>query len=130
MRKHFFVIDDDEDEVQFISAALHEMKADHKCTWAKSGELALNQLQHLEPDVIFLDLNMTGMNGLQCLQAIKRLPHCNHVPVILHSTIMNAELRHEGLQLGAHDCLKKPDSINKLMTVLKQFFFRNLVRGL
>ncbi|WP_153825438.1 response regulator [Niastella caeni] len=41
MKKHFFVIDDDEEDVQLILDALSTMNADLKCTWAKSGEQAL-----------------------------------------------------------------------------------------
>ena len=123
MKKHFFVIDDDEDEVLLISIALNAMKADCKCTWAKSGEQALKQLQYLKPDVIFIDYNMDGMDGMQCLQAIKSLPSCAHVPLILHSSCMTDQLRSKGLQHGAYQCLQKPDSLNKLMTVLQQFAF-------
>jgi CheY-like chemotaxis protein len=121
MKKHFFVIDDDVEDVQLITAALDCMNADCKCTWARSGEQAVKQLQYLKPDVIFVDYNMYGMNGIQCLQAIKDLPNCKQVPVILHSSNMTEQLRMQGLQLGAYACLEKPDSLDRLMTVLQQF---------
>jgi CheY-like chemotaxis protein len=121
MKKHFFVIDDDEDEIQMISAALNKMKADCKCTWANSGEQALQQLQYLQPDVIFVDYNMHGMNGIQCLQAIKDLPNCSHVPVILHSSLMTDQLCSKALRLGAYQCLQKPDTFDKLINILQPF---------
>jgi CheY-like chemotaxis protein len=127
MRKHFFIIDDDEEEVQLLTAALNEMKVDHKCTWSKNGEQAFAQLQYLVPDVIFLDFNMPDINGLQCLKRIKSLPNCAHVPVILHSSCMTAEIQQQGMQLGAHDCIEKADSLYKLMDVLKQFVGERLV---
>jgi DNA-binding response OmpR family regulator len=106
-----------------ISIALNAMKANFKCTWAKSGEQALKQLQYLKPDVIFVDYNMDGMDGIQCLQAIRGLPNCIHVPVILHSSCMSEQIRSKGLQLGAYQCLQKPASFDKLMTVLQPFVF-------
>ena len=121
MKKHFFVIDDDEEEVQLIADALKRMKADCKCTWARTGEQALQQLQYLKPDVIFIDYNMDGMNGIQCLQAIKGLPNCTHVPVVLHSSLMTDQLCSNALKLGAFQCLQKPSSFDKLMTVLEPF---------
>jgi CheY-like chemotaxis protein len=125
MRKHFFVIDDDEEDVQLIFEALRTMKANLKCTWARSGEQALAQLQYLKPDIIIIDYNMHGMNGMQCLQAVKGLVNCKEVPVILHSSAMTEQLRAEGLKLGAYACLQKADSLDRLVTVLQQFALQN-----
>lgn len=123
MKKHFFVIDDDVEDIQLITAALGCLNADCKCTWARSGEQAVMQLQYLKPDIIFIDYQMPGMNGIQCLQAIKDLPNCKQVPIILHSSNMDEQLRRQALQLGAYACLQKPDSLDRLMTVLQQFAF-------
>lgn len=124
MKKHFFVIDDDEEEVQLIADALKSMNADCKCTWAKTGEQALQQLQYLKPDVIFVDYNMNGMNGIQCLKAIKELPNCTQVPVVLHSSFMTDQLCSNALELGAFQCLQKPNSFDKLITVLEPFTWK------
>ncbi|OQP62244.1 response regulator [Niastella populi] len=126
MKKHIFVIDDDEDEIQLISAALNKLKADCKCTWAKSGEQALEQLQYLKPDVIFVDYNMGGMNGIECLQAIRKLPGCSHVPVILHSSLMTDQICSKALRLGANQCLQKTNSFDKLMMILRPFTLTTL----
>lgn len=123
MKKHFFVIDDDVEDIQLITAALGCLNADCKCTWARSGEQAVMQLQYLKPDIIFIDYQMPGMNGIQCLQAIKDLPNCKQVPIILHSSNMDEQLRRQAMQLGAYACLQKPDSLDRLMTVLQQFAF-------
>jgi len=125
MKKHFFVIDDDEDDVELITDILSSMKIDYKCTWARSGDQAIKQLQYLKPDVIFIDYNMYDMNGIQCLQAIKSLPSCRHVPVVLHSSCMTEQLRMQGLQLGAYECMQKADSLDKLVAVLQQFALKS-----
>jgi CheY-like chemotaxis protein len=125
MRKHFFVIDDDEEDVQFIFEALRTMKGDLKCTWARSGEQALEQLKYLKPDIVIIDYNMQGMNGIQCLQAIKGLLNCKQVPVILHSSVMTEQLRAEGLKMGAYACLQKANSLDRLIAVLQQFALKN-----
>jgi len=123
-KKHFLIIDDDEDEMKFFTEALKSIKISYKCTWAKSGEQALQQLNYLTLDIIFLDVNMPGMNGFQCLTEIRKLPDCSSIPVILLSSQMNDNMRAKGLQLGATACFKKPNSIADLIIFLENLFIR------
>ncbi len=121
MTKHILVIDDDEDELYILEDALNELAIPHKCTWAKSGGHALVQLNDTMPDIIFLDVNMPHMNGLDCLAAIKQLPGRQNIPVILCSTGMNPDINHKGLQAGAVACIKKANTFNELSVVLSKF---------
>lgn len=120
MKKHILLIDDDEDELTIFMGGLDQVNIPYKCTWAKSGEQAIKQLTYLTPDIIFLDFNMPSMNGLDCLAAIKQLPGAQHVPVILHSFPITAELREKGMKLGATICLEKPETMTKLAGILKE----------
>lgn len=120
MKKHFFVIDDDEDEMYLINAAVQCINEDYQCAWAKSGEQALEQLQHVVPDIIFLDLRMAGMNGLQCLQSIRKISTLSQVPVILHASYMTDEAKWWGLELGAYDCLTKSALIDHMETLIER----------
>jgi CheY-like chemotaxis protein len=123
-KTHFLIIDDDEDEMKFFTKALKSMKMSYKCTWAKSGEQALQQLNYLTVDAIFLDVNMPGMNGFQCLKEIKKMPNCSSIPVILLSSQMNENIRAKGLQLGVTACFNKLDSIPDLIVFLEDLFIR------
>ena len=120
MKKHILIIDDDEDELKILSGALHSLKIPHKCTWAKSGEQALQQLQYLTPDIILLDVNMPYMNGLQCLEGIKKISRCSQIPVVLQSTQLNKKIIDQGLQAGAHACISKAGSFDELQTILSE----------
>jgi CheY-like chemotaxis protein len=120
MKKHILLIDDDQDELHIFVEALKQVSIPYKCTWAKSGEQALEQLLYLKPDIIFLDLHMPGMGGLECLAAIKRLPGVQHIPVNLHSSVMTAELRGQGMRLGASACFEKSASISELADMLQE----------
>jgi len=120
MKKHILFIDDDEDELMLFIDALNEVNIPYKCTWAKSGEHALKQLTYFTPDIIFLDLNMPCMNGLDCLAAIKRQPHLKACPVVLHSTAMNAEWKSKGMRLGAAACLVKSETSSNLVVLMAQ----------
>jgi len=118
MKKHILLIDDDEDEVIMLTDALKQVNMPYKCTWAKSGEQAVSQLAYLTPDLIFLDINMPGMNGFECLAAIKQVLRLQGIPVVLHSSAMSEDYRRRGMELGAAACLAKPDTISDLMYLL------------
>src|ERR1700761_3892163 len=107
MKKHIFLVDDDEDEMMFLSDALTTVHIPFKITWAKSGEQALMQLEYLTPDIIFLDFSMLGMDGLECLARIKAIGRLRAIPVVLHSSALSEEVRTRGLGLGAATCLEK-----------------------
>ena len=63
-----------------------------------------------QPDVITLDVEMPGMNGLQFLEKIMRL---RPIPVVMVSalTVRGAETAITALQMGAFDCFPKPVSV-------------------
>jgi two-component system, chemotaxis family, protein-glutamate methylesterase/glutaminase len=75
---------------------------------AQSGESALVKIPQLKPDVITLDIEMPGMNGLQTLAQIRRL--YPKLPVIMFSTLTEhgASATLEALALGATDYAAKP----------------------
>ena len=120
MKKHILFIDDDEDELKLFIDALNDVNIPYKCTWAKSGEQALKQLTYFTPDIIFLDLNMPCMNGLDCLAAIKQQPRLKACPVVLHSTAMTVDWRIKGMRLGAATCLVKAETSSNLVLIMAQ----------
>lgn len=119
MKKHILLIDDDKDELGFIVTALDTIGMPYKCTWAQSGEQAIEQLQYLAPDYILLDINLPGIDGFQTLAHIKRLPGRGEIPVILYSTGMNKMAEQKGMALGAAFCIQKPDNLQGFCEGLK-----------
>ncbi len=68
---------------------------------------AREMIKSLNPDVITLDIEMPGMNGLDFLEKIMRL---RPMPVVMLSTLTGkgAEATIRALELGAFDCTKSP----------------------
>jgi len=125
MRKHhLLIIDNDEDEFFIYMEAFRILKIPHECTWAKSGDIALNKLQDIKPDVIFLDYYMSGMDGIECLKKIRTIPGFNLTPIILQSHYMEDEIKFNGLKFGASSCIRKPDSLSKLIDNLESFMLK------
>ena len=87
---------------------------------AASGEAALSKIDELKPDVVTLDIEMPGMNGLEALAEIrKRHPK---LPVIMFSTLTErgGTATLEALALGATDYATKPTSSHNLASAKDQ----------
>ena len=120
MKTHILLIDDDEDELEILTAALHKVPLAFDCIWVQSAEHALQLLNHYSPDYIFIDYNMPKANGLKCLAEIKKMQHAQNIPVILYSTCINEVNSKKAMSLGAFTCLEKPIRFNVLVKQLKE----------
>jgi len=80
--------------------------------YAANGQIALNLLEQVSPDVITLDVEMPVMDGLATLKAM-RAQRC-YIPVIMFSTLTErgAEATIESLALGAGDYVAKPTELH------------------
>ena len=79
---------------------------------ASSGEAGLAAFASLHPDLVLLDIEMPGMNGLEVLSTIRRSDR--RVPVIMCSTLTSrgARITIEALTRGATDYVAKPGAQN------------------
>ncbi|MBN1602967.1 MAG: chemotaxis-specific protein-glutamate methyltransferase CheB [Chitinispirillaceae bacterium] len=76
---------------------------------APSGEIALKKISFDKPDIVFLDVHMPGMNGIETLKQIKNL--YPEIAVVMVSSISTRGTSDtiEALQIGAIDFIRKPD---------------------
>ena len=88
----FLLVDDSVGDQLLAAEAFQQLRPDCVLTCVSSGAEALEMLrsQKVRPDVVLLDVNMPGMNGLQVLEAIKADPRLALLPVVMLST-SNAE---------------------------------------
>lgn len=114
--KVLFIVDDDEDDIKLFVEAVNSIDKNMGCFKAKNGEDALARLDelHMLPDVIFLDLNMPGMNGRETLEHLKKSERYKNIPVVIYSTSSSEQDKAETKKLGASDYLTKPDSFTDL----------------
>ena len=87
---------------------------------ASSGAIALAKIPQLNPDVITLDIEMPGLNGIQTLAEIRKL--YPKLPVIMFSTLTErgAAITLEALSLGASDYATKPSNSESLASAMEQ----------
>lgn len=85
---------------------------------AGDGEEALRQVQELKPDVVLMDINMPGMDGIMATEAI-----FNSVPetaIIIISIQGEPEYLKKAMAAGARDYLVKPLSSNELSETIRR----------
>ncbi|MBS1596556.1 MAG: response regulator [Bacteroidetes bacterium] len=104
------LIDDDPEDATLFSIALQSVDSTVVFTHAPNAEAGLSLLFATQeiPDYIFLDINMPGMNGKECLTEIKKLPLIKNVPVIMHSTSNYFQDIEDTRALGASCYMTKP----------------------
>src|SRR5438094_2910202 len=89
----------------------------YQASATESGEACLGLLRDTSFDVVFLDIWLPGMDGLDTLQKIRELE--NHPEVIIISGHATIETAVRATKLGAFDFLEKPLSVDKTLILLK-----------
>ncbi|MGJ8592842.1 MAG: response regulator [Aquaticitalea sp.] len=117
-----FLIDDDEDDQLFFQEALELINPSLQCDTAGNGKIALDKLKASEtmPDLIFLDLNMPVMNGLELLSHIKNDIKINKIPIGIFTTSNINEDVELTKKLGAKFFITKPSDFKLLCIKLKK----------
>ncbi len=95
-------------------------KTGFECVTAGSGEEAINMLDHIEPDLILLDIEMPGMNGFETCAAIKVIRKQIGrplIPILMVSGHDDLEFLDQAYDLGILDIVLKP--INWKMLVYR-----------
>lgn len=108
-------IDDDADDCEMFADVLRQV-SNSKYVAINNPFIAVTNLINglLKPDVIVLDVNMPGMNGIEVLSKIKENQETSAIPVIMFSTSSRPELISRALELGAIKYVSKPNDIAEL----------------
>lgn len=120
--KTILLIDDDHDDQLLFKDALSEVDDSVVFLSACNGIDALEKLNSEEiakPDLIFMDVNMPKMNGIDCLREIKKSENLKTLPVMMYSTSSFSEYQKECFENGAIDYIVKPDDYWLLCDKLK-----------
>ena len=79
----------------------------YQVVMAKDGEEGLKLAAKLKPDIIFLDIRLPKMGGLDVLERLRQANETKHTPVVILSNYGERELVERGLKLGALEYLIK-----------------------
>ncbi|HHH46934.1 MAG TPA: response regulator [Thiotrichales bacterium] len=84
---------------------------------------ALARIEQVTPDLIVTDYKMPGMDGLAFTRAVRRIPECREVPLVVVTIVEDREVRCDVLKAGASDFLNRPLDVAESRARL-----RNLLR--
>jgi DNA-binding response OmpR family regulator len=79
----------------------------YRVSTALDGEEGLQKAGDLTPDIIFLDIRLPKMDGLEVLRKLRAQETTRNIPVIILSNYDEEDLVARGLRLGAHEYLIK-----------------------
>jgi DNA-binding response OmpR family regulator len=79
----------------------------YRVNTALDGEEGLKKAGDLKPDIIFLDIRLPKMDGLEVLRKLRGQEKTREIPVIILSNYDEEDLVARGLRLGAHEYLIK-----------------------
>ncbi len=91
-------------------------QAGFKVAWAASGADVLQKASKLHPNLILLDIEISGKSGWETLHDLKISPETSKIPVIIVSP---TDERKMGLSLGAVDCLVTPLSQESVLAAVR-----------
>ncbi len=116
----FFLTDDDQDDTDLFREALFDVNPSIEFDFASSGKELVPKLQmgKFEPQIIFLDINMPGMNGWECLEVLKSKTELKDIPVIMYSTSSSGMEGKKAVNLGALCFFEKPPNFLQLRDFL------------
>ena len=119
--KNIVIADDDQDDVDLFQSAVDEICSKLSLTVALDGTILMKLLDNIPvPDAIFLDLNMLGKSGKDCLEEIRSQAKFDDVPVMILSTSNRKSEIDHCLNNGANHYFVKPSNYNELKDIVKE----------
>ncbi|MFA6223349.1 MAG: sigma-54 dependent transcriptional regulator [Desulfomonilaceae bacterium] len=113
---HVLVVEDDPFNGPFTTELLKA--AGFKADLAGSAEQAIEFLENTDdsgPDLILLDVNLPGMDGLEMASKLKAHPEFQYIPIIIFTVHDTLEFKIQGLKSGGDDYLTKPFEPDELI---------------
>ena len=114
-RKKILVVDDDPDIVLFLQEMLEE--EGYTIVTARNGE-EVQQLASDQPDLILLDMLISGSDGRELARLLKSRAETSNIPILMFSAHPGAE--EATYACGADDFLAKPFEVDELIAKVEQ----------
>lgn len=115
-RYNILVVDDDRNICKMIEINLRKEK-EYLVETANSGEACLKAIRETIPDLILLDIQMPGIDGIETLTRIRNEEP--RIPVVMMSAHGTIEKAVKSMKLGAYDFIQKPFPSDRLLVTVR-----------
>jgi CheY-like chemotaxis protein len=115
-RKKIIAVDDN---VENLTALKNTLKDIYDVYPSPSAAKMFSLLEHIQPDLILLDVEMPEMNGYEAAEKLKGDDNFREIPIIFLTSMDDEESKKKGLSLGAVDYIQKPIVATVLLESLK-----------
>ena len=122
-QRYIYLADDDEDDRELFVDALREVDPSVILTQAEDGLQLMNILNTIKdplPEILFLDINMPGKDGFECLEEIRKQEgRIREINIIILSTSNDPQDIERAVELGATFYAVKPNRFDVLKSFVK-----------
>lgn len=118
---NIMLADDDADDRMFFEEALQATNMKNDLTTFPDGIALMDYFESTEsalPHILFLDLNMPGKSGIQCLEELRAIPRLREMTIAIYSTSSADRDIEDTLSRGANIYIQKPSNFEKLQKVI------------
>lgn len=107
---------DDQEEIRRLLKTMLEAR-NFLVRQACDGIEALDAATDWQPDLIFMDIEMPNLDGVESCKILKGAAETRKIPVVLVSALEQIEVRDRALEAGADDYICKPFSLREVLQV-------------
>jgi len=116
--KTIMLVDDSTTILLSVSSVL--TKSGYSVEKASSAEAALQKLgSGIKIDLLLTDLNMPGMNGIELIKEVRKLPAYKFVPILFLTTESQQAKKQEAKAAGASGWIVKPATADELLNTIR-----------
>ena len=117
MGKQAFLVDDSK-SARIVLGRLLKKNGFDEVGMAESGEQAIEQLKNLNPDAIFVDFLMDGMDGLETISQLKKDLRFTNTPMVMCTANEGDRYLQAAMEHGALGILSKPPTDESLKAII------------
>ncbi|MGH7203171.1 MAG: response regulator [Candidatus Levyibacteriota bacterium] len=116
MNKKILVVDDDQDILEPLSIILED--EGYVVSTTPKGEMTYTKVREFKPDLVLLDLLLSGSDGRKICKTLKEDKATKHLPIIMMSAHPGADA--DSRNCGADGFIAKPFELEDLLKILKK----------
>jgi two-component system, chemotaxis family, chemotaxis protein CheY len=116
--RRILTVDDSSSIREMVGFTLR--KAGYEVVEAVDGKDGLGKVSLGKFDLIITDLNMPNIDGIQLISAVRKLPGCSFIPILMLTTESQADKKDAGRKAGATGWIVKPFNADQLIAVIQK----------